>query len=144
VADVINADVINNDAQSSIFTMQFRVYVQDTDCIGVVYHANYLNYMERARTEHLIKAGYSLADLATRNLYFAVRRAVIEYHKPAKLDQIIQVTSQITRFGKSSLVFMQTVKHNEHLLCTAEITLVCINAQAQPIRVPQDIKEKFA
>ena len=137
------ADVKTNDAHGAVFTMQSRVYVQDTDCIGVVYHANFLNYMERARMEHLLQSGYSLVDLAAHNLYFAVRRITIEYHKPAKLEQIIETTSQVTRFGKSSLVFQQTVKHNEDLLCTAEVTLVCINAKSQPVRVPQDIVEKL-
>src|SRR5262245_3973814 len=124
--------------------MQFRVYVQDTDCLGMVFHANYLNYMERARIEQLIQSGFSLTDLAKRDIYFAVHRALIEYHKPASLGQIIEVSSQVVRFGKSSLVFKQTVKHNEHLLCEAEIVLVCINEKTRPIRILEEIKEKLA
>ena len=92
------------------FEWPVRVYYEDTDAGGVVFYANYLAYMERARTEWLRNLGFENKRLMDEeNIVFAVRRASLDYHKPARLDDQLLVIAEITRMKRASLVFKQQV-----------------------------------
>jgi acyl-CoA thioester hydrolase len=98
-------------SKSKIFSLPVRVYFQDTDAGGVVYHANYLNFMERARTEWLRAHGYSNAGLMKEfGMVFVVRSMKLDYLKPALLDDSLDVTAQIKDIGRSRLTLVQSVR----------------------------------
>ena len=98
-------------SKSKIFSLPVRVYFQDTDAGGVVYHASYVNFMERARTEWLRTHGYSNAGLMKEfGVVFVVRMIKVDYLKPALLDDLLDVTAQIKDFGRSRLNLIQTVR----------------------------------
>jgi acyl-CoA thioester hydrolase len=111
------------------FSIPVRIYYEDTDAGGVVYHANYLRFMERARTEWLREIGYDL-DVMTRevNLVFVVRAVTINYHKPARLNDQLNVSAELTRMGRASLDIVHQVTRENELLCDATVTLVTVKA----------------
>lgn len=128
----------------SEFNWQVRVYYEDTDAGGVVYHANYLAYMERARSEWLRTLGFDNRSLARREgVIFAVRRASIDYHRPANLDELLDVSVRLKKRGRASLVFEQQVRRGEVLLCQGDILLACVDAASfKPTAIPQIILQK--
>jgi acyl-CoA thioester hydrolase len=97
--------------KNKVFALPVRVYFQDTDAGGVVYHANYLNFMERARTEWLRTYGHSNAGLMKEfGMVFVMRSVKLDYLKPALLDDLLEVTAQIKDIGRSRLTLLQTVR----------------------------------
>ena len=125
-----------------VFSLPVRVYFQDTDAGGVVYHASYVNFMERARTEWLRTHGYSNAGLIKEfGVVFVVRSLKLEYLKPALLDDMLDVTAQIKDIGRSRLTLLQTVRRKEELLTEAETHLVCVSlASFKPVAVPEVLR----
>lgn len=128
---------LNNTA----FNWPMRVYYEDTDVGGVVYHANYLCFMERARTEWLRWLGFEQDQLRTQeNRVFAVRRALVNYLAPARLDDQLQVITQLTHLGRASLKLQQLVQHyaTNTTLCTGAIQLACLSSVAlRPCALPK-------
>ena len=131
--------------KNAIFTLPVRVYFQDTDAGGVVYHANYLNFMERARTEWLRTHGFSNAGLMKElGVVFVVRSLKLDYLKPALLDDLLDVTAQIKDIGRSRISLLQTVQRKDELLTEAEIHLVSISLNTfKPISVPEILREQW-
>ncbi len=131
--------------KSKIFTLPVRVYFQDTDAGGVVYHANYLNFMERARTEWLRTHGYSNAGLMKEfGVVFVVRSAKLDYLKPALLDDALEVTVQIRDIGRSRISLLQTVRRAEVVLTEAEVHLVCVALESfKPVSVPEVLRKHW-
>jgi len=121
----------------AIFSWPVRVYWEDTDAGGVVYYANYLKFMERARSEWLRALGFDQGRLHDElNLVFVVRRVTIEYQKPARYDDLLTVTARLEQANRASLLMSQTVER-DGLLGRAEVTLVCVDAQSfKPARIP--------
>jgi acyl-CoA thioester hydrolase len=120
-----------------------RVYYEDTDAGGVVYHAGYLRYMERARTEWLRHLGHSQHELRAREgLLFAVNRITINYRKPARIDELLEVRSTLIDRGAASLVFGQIILNERGaVLCDAEVGVACLNAaDMKPRRLPNSIR----
>jgi acyl-CoA thioester hydrolase len=122
-----------------------RVYFQDTDAGGVVYHANYLNFMERARTEWLRTHGYSNAGLMKEfGMVFVVRSVKLDYLKPALLDDLLDVTAQIKDVGRSRISLLQEVRRGAEVLTEAEVHLVCVSLESfKPISVPEVLREQW-
>ena len=131
--------------KNAIFTLPVRVYFQDTDAGGVVYHANYLNFMERARTEWLRTHGFSNAGLMKElGVVFVVRSLKLDYLKPALLDDLLDVTAQIKDIGRSRISLLQTVQRKDELLTEAEIHLVSISIDTfKPVSVPEVLREQW-
>ncbi len=123
------------------FTLPIRVYYEDTDAGGVVYYANYLRFFERARTELLRRSGASRSLLqATEGVGFVVRRAAIDYFAPARLDDALEIHSQICRLGGASVDFDQTVLRDGVVLCRAVVAVVCVNLTTlRAQRMPQHL-----
>jgi acyl-CoA thioester hydrolase len=132
-------------SKSKIFSLPVRVYFQDTDAGGVVYHANYLNFMERARTEWMRSHGYSNAGLMKEfGMVFVVRSMKLDYLKPALLDDLLDVTAQIKDIGRSRLTLLQTVQRGAEVLTEAEVHLVCVSlASFKPASVPEVLRKQL-
>lgn len=126
---------------SKDFEFPIRIYYEDTDAGGVVYHANYLRFMERARTEWLRELGYELTTLAQeQGFLFAVRSATIDYLKPAHLNDLLHVHVSIARIGKASLDIEHEIYREQTLVCRASIKLAGIAVDTfRPMALPFDI-----
>lgn len=113
------------------FQLAIRVYYEDTDAGGVVYHANYLRFMERARTEWLRKQGYEQDELRREGIVFAVRSAVIEYVKPACFNELLNVSVEIRQYRGASVDIHQAVSNQSgEILCEGDIRVVCVEADS--------------
>jgi acyl-CoA thioester hydrolase len=131
--------------ENGIFSWPVRVYFQDTDAGGVVYHASYVNFMERARTEWLRTHGYSNAGLMKElGVVFVVRAMKLEYLRPALLDDMLDVTTEITDVGRSRITLLQTVRREKELLTTGEVQLVCVTMDTfKPVSVPEALRSQW-
>lgn len=127
------------------FTFPVRVYFQDTDAGGVTYHASYVNFMERARTEWLRSLGYSNAGLMRElGVMFVVRRLELDYVRPARLDDLLAVSASILSYGRSRLTLRQQVLRGEEVLAEGEVHLVCVDAASfKPVSVPEVLKSQW-
>jgi acyl-CoA thioester hydrolase len=133
-------------SKHKIFNWPVRVYFQDTDAGGVVYHASYVNFMERARTEWLRhEYGYSNAGLMTEfGAVFVVRTIKLDYLKPALLDDMLDITASIKELGRSGVKLLQTVRRGDELLTEAEVHLVCVSVEGfKPVRLPEALRAKW-
>ena len=129
---------------SKNFNHKIKVYYEDTDAGGVVYYANYLKYLERARTEALIKIG--LSNLKIRDSFKAliiVKSCNIDYKKSAYLEDELNIKSYILSLTKTSFVMSQTIIKNKIVIVEAKIHLVFVNEKAKPIKIPKLVVDKF-
>ena len=126
---------------STYFSFALRVYYEDTDSGGVVYYANYLKFMERARTEWLRSFGFEQDELSRRDgILFVVRSARVEYLRPARFNDSLEVGVILDRHGPASLVFQQAVRRGDEVLCTGEIKIACLDtAGFSPVPMPEHI-----
>jgi acyl-CoA thioester hydrolase len=124
------------------FNWPVRVYYEDTDAGGVVYYANYLRFMERARTEWLRSLGHEQDRLIQdEKLIFAVRRVSIDYHKPARFNDMLNVNTTLQEKRGASLRFIQMIKNRQgEMLCQAEVKIACLDAETmKPRPLPVNI-----
>ena len=128
-----------------IFGWPVRVYYQHTDAGGVVYHGDYLDFMEAARAEMLSELGFEVGELARRDrVAFTVHTLQITYHKPARLGESLEVRTRCTRAQGARLVLEQSIERAGEALASATVTLACIDAVAhRPIALPDVIKNAF-
>jgi acyl-CoA thioester hydrolase len=124
------------------FTWRARVYWEDTDGGGVVYYANYLKFMERARTEWLRSLGHSQSELADQYGYvFAVAEVKVNYRKPARLDDELLITCVPVPEGRVSMRFEQTISRGGVVLTEGEVRIACVDAKTfRPRSLPDFIK----
>ncbi len=127
------------------FSLPIRVYYQDTDAGGVVYHSTHLNFMERARYEWLRDLGYDVHELInTHKLQFMVRSLEIEYFKPAILDDLLHITVNVIDMGRSRISIAQEILRDQTRLVSATIHVVCVDTEIlKPIRIPPHLREKI-
>ncbi len=127
---------------SQQFSWPIRVYYEDTDSGGVVYHSNYLNFMERARTEWLRQLGFEQTYLKdTLNIIFVVHSMQIAFKKSAKFNDMLTVISELHKVGHSSFEFLQKITVNQQALVEAQVKLACVNALTfKPVGIPEQIK----
>ncbi|MFM8340791.1 MAG: tol-pal system-associated acyl-CoA thioesterase [Methylomonas sp.] len=127
------------------FNWPIRVYYEDTDAGGVVFYANYLKFFERARTEMLRHLGFEQDQLIEiQKLIFVVRSVKVDYLKPARFNDLINVDSAVIEKKKTSLIFKQSIFREDLLLCDAEIRIACLDAHTmKPKPIPTEILEKI-
>lgn len=127
------------------FTWPVRVYYEDTDSGGVVYYANYLKFMERARTEYLRHLGFEQDILIeNENILFAVRSINVDYHKPARFNELLQVTAEVAEFKKASMLFKQSIirAEDQQVLCDGMVRIASLQADSfKPCAIPEMIVE---
>ncbi len=116
-----------------------RVYYEDTDFSGVVYHASYLRFMERGRTEMLRARGIEQANLT---FGFAVRAMQIDYLKPARMDDLLTIKTKVSKMGGASLDMEQRVVRGEEVLVTASVRIACL-AEGKAARLPAEIRARL-
>ena len=122
-----------------------RVYYEDTDVGGVVYHANYLKFAERARTEMLRTLGIEQERMRIETgLFFVVRRLTAEYLQPARLDDELIVATQVAHLGGASLDLKQEVRRKDSILVHLDLAIACLGRDGRPVRLPAALKAAFA
>ncbi len=124
------------------FRWPVRVYYEDTDSGGVVYHANYLKFMERARTEFLRSLGFGQAELRDDlGVLFVVRSLALQYRRPARFDDALAVVTRLKDFRRSLMTFEQKIYRGDELLTEATVDIVCIDAeQFRPVIIPAVVR----
>ncbi|MBN8996158.1 MAG: tol-pal system-associated acyl-CoA thioesterase [Rhizobiales bacterium] len=121
-----------------------RIYFEDTDFSGVVYHANYLRFMERGRSDYIRLIGVGHAELASGEhgeaLAFAVRRIRIDYFRPARIDDLVEVETRPGDIRGASIVLRQVVRRGDEKLVEADVTVVMINLEGRARRIPDTLR----
>ncbi|MGM0421613.1 MAG: tol-pal system-associated acyl-CoA thioesterase [Pseudomonadota bacterium] len=125
--------------------LPIRIYYEDTDAGSVVYHASYLRFAERARSEMLRDMGYDHARLLREKaIGFVVRNLEIDYLRPAVLDDLLEVRSSVTRIGGASFDLQQTVFRGEEMIADLKVVLVCMDTKTfSAARLPEDMRSLF-
>ena len=127
------------------FVWPVRVYYENTDAGGVVYHAEYLKFYERARTEWLRSLGFEQPALREETgLLFVVRGMQIKYQQPARFNELLEVRSRLSELGRSRFVFEQCLMRGEEILNQATVEVVCVAESGfRPIALPAHIRQQF-
>jgi acyl-CoA thioester hydrolase len=128
-----------------IFTIPVRVYYEDTDAGGVVFYANYLKFMERARTEWLRALGFEQDELMAQDgVVFAVSRVNLEYLRPARFNQQLTVSVDVVRKGAASVTLNQEIRQGDILLTRGEVRLACVDTKSfKPQKIPERILQRM-
>lgn len=125
------------------YSISIRVYYEDTDLAGIVYYANYLKFIERGRTEMLRDLGVDqMALQAETGVVFAVRRVEADYLKPAKMDDLLTITTQPILVSGAKIVLDQQVLRQDECLFRAEVTLAAMTERG-PVRLPETVRQHF-
>ncbi len=117
-----------------------RVYYEDTDMGGVVYHANYLKFIERARSDWVLKLGNDQNAMRDAGIVWVVRRIEADYLAAARFEDELMVETEMVSLSGARLTMSQLVKRGETEIFRAEVTAVCMNAQGKPVRLPAEIR----
>lgn len=123
------------------FSIEKKIYYHDTDCGGVVYYANYLKYLEEARTEFLLLRGIELPKLAEKNIWFVVARVEIDYKAPVRYQERLEVSARVEEIKLSTVKFFQEVRKENAVVAKATTMLVCIGKDFKPIPVPEEVRK---
>ena len=126
------------------FNFKIKVYYEDTDAGGVVYYANYLKFLERARSEALYTLGYTNSGLLeSHNLLLIVKSCNIEYKKPAKFEETLDIVSEVISFTKTSFIMKQIILRDNEMISIADIHLVAVDKKGKPSKIPDELKKKL-
>ena len=133
--------------QTPLFNFDFpqRVYFEDTDAGGVVYHAQYVKFLERARTEWLRYLGFTNSELERKyKMLFIASEIAVEFVKPAKLDDAINISVGIESLGRVRVTFHQEIRRGEDILVKARVSVATVAAESfKPIEIPADVRKKM-
>jgi acyl-CoA thioester hydrolase len=125
--------------------MAMRVYYEDTDAAGIVYYANYLKFAERGRTEMLRSLGFGHRKMREETgVVFTVRRCAVEYHAPARLDDLLTVETRIEAIGGATLALRQLVSRDTDTLATLDVLVACAGDNGRARRVPPELRALLA
>ena len=123
---------------SKYFKYKFKIYYEDTDSGGIVYYANYLKYLERARSEAIYSLGLTNTNLQKdHDTLIIIKSCNIEYKKPAKFEDELEIISSILSKTKTSFTMLQIIKKNEEIISEATVQLVTVNKEGKPIKIPE-------
>ncbi len=121
-----------------------RVYYEDTDAGGIVYHANYLKFAERGRTEMLRATGHDHQSvMAQFNIILIVRHIEIDYNAPAKLDDLLTITTSVSAVGNTSLTMTQVITRDANQLAVLKVIVVAVTPDGKPTRLPSQLRQSF-
>jgi acyl-CoA thioester hydrolase len=127
-----------------MFSHPVRIYWEDTDAGGVVYHAQYLAFLERARSEWMRAQGYGQELLRCEHeLLFAVRAMQIDFHKPARLDDALAVTATLRECRRASVIFAQEIRRGDERLLTATVRVAALGTDFRPTAIPQSLYDEL-
>ena len=127
------------------FNWNARVYYEDTDAGGVVYHARYLAFYERARTEMLRQLDINQQKLLQEGIAFVVKKMDISYDFPARLDDMLTISTQVEQIRKASIIFKQTIlNQNKQIISNADVVIACVNmTKMKPCALPKLLVLEF-
>ena len=126
------------------FSFTVKIYYEDTDAGGVVYYANYLKFLERARSEAIYSLGYTNSSILERfGVLLIVKSCNIEYKKPAKFEDTLEIISEIKSFTKTSFLMKQSISRINEIISDAEIHIVSVDKNGKPSKIPEDLKKKL-
>jgi len=136
---------LNNQTRIKKFIWPVRVYYEDTDAGGVVFYANYLKFFERARTEMLRSLSYEQDELiANEGIIFVVRSVQVDYLSPARFNEQLQVSADVSLAKKASLTFEQVITRGNDVLCKGSVRIACLDAQTmRPKAIPEKLLEQL-
>ena len=123
---------------------ELRVYYEDTDLAGIVYYANYLKFIERARSEWVRALGIDQTSMKAEGLVFAVRRVEAEYLVPARFDDVLTVETRLDTAKGARIALTQDVLRGDEVLFQSTVTLVILTETGRPARLPADIRRRLA
>jgi len=131
--------------EGNTHVLPVRIYYEDTDTSGIVYHANYLRYCERGRSDFLRMAGvrHLVMMEAEQKLVWTLRRITLDYIRPARVDDLLHVRTRYTEMAGARLTGEQEIFNGAQLLCTAHIEAAIITMDGRPRRIPADIRAKM-
>ncbi len=123
---------------------KIKVYYEDTDAGNVVYYANYLKFLERARTEMISSIGMSNKRLIDEyGIFIIVRSCKIEYKKPVMLEDLIEINSNVKSVTRSTIIMDQIIKKDKNIVTEAEIVLITVNKSGKPVKIPDVLEDKL-
>lgn len=125
---------------ANLFEFPIRVYMEDTDAGGIVYHANHIRFMERTRTEWLRASGID-HYWHQKDYHFVVHKIALKYMRAILMDDLITVTASVVSCKSTSFVLQQNIYRGEIMLASGEVELACISADMRPLRLPNEIRE---
>ena len=126
------------------FNFNIKVYYEDTDAGGVVYYANYLKFLERARSEAIYSLGFSNKGLLENyGILLIVKSCNIEYKKPAQFEDLLEISSEASSFTKTSILMKQLILKNKDVISEAEVHLVAVDNKGKPTKIPDQLKTKL-
>ena len=126
------------------FKFNVKIYYEDTDSGGVVYYANYLKFLERARSETLYSLDFTNSGLLENHgIFLVVKSCNIEYKKPAKFEDKLEIISEVLKFTKTSFIMKQDIMRKDQIISVAEIHLVAVDKNGKPKKIPEELKEKL-
>ena len=124
--------------------MKIKIYYHHTDCGGVVYYANYLKFLEEARTEYLAERGVSVNDYAKRSTLFVVSRQEIDYKLPAFYADTLEINTKVSNVSRVRMEFDYEIRNqNNKIICLAKTILVCIDKNFKPKAIPEEVRERI-
>jgi len=128
-----------------VYSFPVRVYFENTDAGGVVYHSEYLKFLERARTEWLRHLGFDHQALARNHrVVFVVTSAHVDFAKPARLDETVAVSVRLESLGKVRCVFVQEIRRDDEVLVAAKVTVACVTGENfKPVEIPDPLRKKM-
>jgi acyl-CoA thioester hydrolase len=145
VSAPISSAPMSGHFSDGVHVLPLRIYYEDTDAVGIVYYANWLRFLERGRTELLRLLGQEHSALRDeRGVNWVVRRCTIDYLKPARLDETIEVVTSCGELRGASLDMIQQARRGAEILVRAEIVVACMGAGGRPVRLPQHLRTALA
>lgn len=123
--------------------LPIRIYTEDTDCYGIVYYANYLNYAERGRTEALRALGGNLTTLQDQGMRLVVKSCMLNCLASARLNDVLEIRTRFKKPGRAKLEVDQAIVRNGQPIATLEVVLACINPDGKPTRLDADFAHKL-
>ena len=124
---------------------KYRVYYEDTDAIGIMYHANYISFCERGRSDLLRELGIPASELFDKlGIGFVIRHIDCDYLKMVKLDELLSVETVVLSMKNTSFVMRQTIFCQNSAVFKMDITIVCVNKDGKPIKSPEELRKKFS
>jgi acyl-CoA thioester hydrolase len=125
--------------------MKLKIYYHHTDCGGVVYYANYLNFLEEARTEFFVQRGFSIKELADNGTMFVVSRQEVDYKVPVFYGDELEIITTVGEISAVKIVFENEIRNQKGQVTTkAKTILVCVDKNLKPKAIPSEIRSKFS
>ncbi len=129
---------------SKKYKAEYRVYYEDTDAGGIMYHGNFINFCERARSDLMREIGYPCSELLQKlNFGFVVAGLNANYLKMVTLDQLLRVETSVIKMKNTSFVMNQSIFEQNSPVFNMEVTLVCVDARGKPVKIPDELHSKF-